>query len=67
MVVDDRPGRTRSAFAAAGSADVNLEDVRIEHTVERLRAIIERWLRRMPLGCVACSARAAGDPWVAGD
>lgn len=41
VVVDDRPGELGRLFAAAGSADVNLEDVRIEHTVGRLRAIIE--------------------------
>ncbi len=41
VVVDDKPGELARLFAAAGEADVNLEDVRIEHTVGRLRAIIE--------------------------
>ena len=41
VVVDDRPGELARLFAAAGEAGVNLEDVRIEHTVGRLRAIIE--------------------------
>ena len=41
VVVDDKPGELARLFAAAGEAGVNLEDVRIEHTVGRLRAIIE--------------------------
>ena len=41
VVVDDTPGERARLFAAAGEAGVNLEDVRIEHTVGRLRAIIE--------------------------
>lgn len=41
VVVDDKPGELARLFAAAGAAGVNLEDVRIEHTVGRLRAIIE--------------------------
>ncbi len=41
VVVADKPGELARLFAAAGEADVNLEDVRIEHTVGRQRAIIE--------------------------
>lgn len=41
VVVDDKPGQLARLFAAAGEAEVNLEDVRIEHTVGRQRAIIE--------------------------
>ncbi|MGV1036377.1 MAG: prephenate dehydrogenase [Candidatus Nanopelagicales bacterium] len=41
VVVADKPGELARLFAAAGHAGVNLEDVRIEHTVGRLRAIIE--------------------------
>ncbi len=41
VVVDDKPGELGRLFATAGEAGVNLEDVRIEHTVGRLRAIIE--------------------------
>lgn len=41
VVVADKPGELARLFAAAGDAGVNLEDVRIEHTVGRLRAIIE--------------------------
>lgn len=39
--VEDRPGELARLFAAAGEAGVNLEDVRIEHTVGRLRATVE--------------------------
>lgn len=41
VVVNDSPGELARLFAAAGAADVNLEDVRIEHTVGRLRAVVE--------------------------
>jgi prephenate dehydrogenase len=41
VVVADKPGELGRLFAAAGQAGVNLEDVRIEHTVGRLRAIID--------------------------
>lgn len=41
VVVADKPGELARLFATAGEAGVNLEDVRIEHTVGRLRAIIE--------------------------
>ena len=39
--VEDRPGELARLFAAAGEAGVNLEDVRIEHTVGRMRATVE--------------------------
>ncbi len=45
VVVDDRPGELGRLFAAAGRAGVNLEDVRIEHTVGRLTAVIELAVR----------------------
>lgn len=41
VVVSDRPGELGRLFAAAGRAQVNLEDVRIEHSVGRLKAFIE--------------------------
>ena len=41
VVVDDRPGELGRLFAVAGEADVNLEDVRIEHTLGRLTATVE--------------------------
>ncbi len=41
VVVSDEPGELGRLFAAAGSAEINLEDVRIEHTVGRLQAIVE--------------------------
>lgn len=37
--VPDAPGELGRLFLAAGDADINLEDVRIEHTVGRLTAI----------------------------
>lgn len=41
VVVADQPGELGRLFVAAGDAGVNLEDVRIEHTVGRLRATVE--------------------------
>ena len=37
--IPDTPGSLGALFLAAGQADINLEDVRIEHTVGRLMAI----------------------------
>ncbi|MCU0298673.1 MAG: prephenate dehydrogenase [Candidatus Nanopelagicales bacterium] len=39
VVIEDAPGQLAALFQRAGEADVNLEDVRIEHTLGRLRAI----------------------------
>lgn len=41
VVVDDRPGQLAKLLATAGDAGVNLEDVRILHTVGRQTAVIE--------------------------
>lgn len=41
VVVDDKPGELARLFATAGGAEVNLEDVRIEHTLGRLTATVE--------------------------
>ena len=39
VVIEDAPGQLAALFHRAGEAGVNLEDVRIEHTLGRLRAI----------------------------
>ena len=39
VVIEDAPGQLAALFLRAGEAGVNLEDVRIEHTLGRLRAI----------------------------
>lgn len=39
VVIEDAPGQLAALFHGAGEADVNLEDVRIEHTLGRERAI----------------------------
>lgn len=39
VVIEDAPGQLAALFHRAGEASVNLEDVRIEHTLGRLRAI----------------------------
>lgn len=39
VVIEDAPGQLAALFLRAGEVDVNLEDVRIEHTLGRERAI----------------------------
>ena len=41
VVVEDRAGQLGRLFAAAGEAGVSIEDVRIEHTLGRLQAVVE--------------------------
>lgn len=41
VVIDDRPGELARLLTVAGEADVNLEDIRIEHTLGRLTATVE--------------------------
>lgn len=41
VLIADQPGQLALLFTTAGDAEVNLEDVRIEHTVGRKNALIE--------------------------
>lgn len=41
VAVADRPGEWGRLFASAGRAGVNLEDLRIEHTLGRLSALVD--------------------------
>lgn len=45
VVIEDAPGQLAAVFHRAGEAGVNLEDVRIEHTMGRLRAIAHLGVR----------------------
>jgi prephenate dehydrogenase len=45
VVIEDAPGQLAAVFHRAGEAGVNLEDVRIEHTLGRLRAIAHLGVR----------------------
>ncbi|HQR79690.1 MAG TPA: prephenate dehydrogenase [Actinomycetota bacterium] len=45
VVIEDAPGQLAEVFRRAGEAGVNLEDVRIEHTLGRLRAIAHLMVR----------------------
>lgn len=42
--IDDKPGQLAAIFATAGSADVNIEDVRIDHALGKQVAIIELYV-----------------------
>jgi len=39
--LDDKPGELARLFAAAAQADVNLEDVRIDHSLGRMTGLVE--------------------------
>ncbi len=60
VVIDDKPGELARLFAAAGDAGVNLEDVRIEHTVGRLTAIIELAVTSSSVDALRAAIAAGG-------
>ena len=39
--IDDKPGQLAAIFATAGSANVNIEDVRIDHALGKQVAVID--------------------------
>lgn len=41
VLIDDKPGQLAGIFACAGAADINIEDVRIDHALGREVAIVE--------------------------
>lgn len=41
ILIEDAPGQLAAIFAVAGAADVNIEDVRIDHALGRAVAVIE--------------------------
>lgn len=45
VMVEDRPGQLAALLVAAGEADINLEDVRIEHVLGRPSGLIELSVR----------------------
>ena len=60
VVLADRPGQLGQLFAAAGDAGVNLEDVRIEHSVGRLNALVELSVLPENESTLAAALRAGG-------
>jgi prephenate dehydrogenase len=60
VVISDRPGELARLFAAAGTAGVNIEDVRIDHSPGREAGLVELMVDP------AVSARLAGDLAAAG-
>ncbi|MEI6621780.1 MAG: prephenate dehydrogenase [Actinomycetes bacterium] len=61
VVIDDKPGEMARLFNAAGRADVNLEDVRILHTLGRRTAIVE--LEVTPEVAEALRAALTSEGW----
>ncbi|CAB4992114.1 MAG: prephenate dehydrogenase [Actinobacteria bacterium] len=58
--IDDRPGELGRLFAAAGEAEVNIEDVRIDHALGRLVAVVELLVRPEVAQGLSDSLAAAG-------
>jgi prephenate dehydrogenase len=61
VIVEDAPGSLGRLFLAAGEAGINLEDVRIEHTVGRLTAIAH--LSVLPAVAGDLRSALAGGGW----
>lgn len=60
VVIEDAPGQLAALFHRAGDAGVNLEDVRIEHTLGRERAIAHLVVRPAGEGPLRESLTAGG-------
>lgn len=60
VAVPDRPGELARLFAAAAEADVNLEDVRIDHVLGRLTGLVELDVARDRAGTLRDVLQAAG-------
>jgi prephenate dehydrogenase len=60
--VPDAPGELGRLFLAAGSAGINLEDVRIEHTDGRLTAIAHLYV--LPQAAARLDAALRGGEWL---
>lgn len=63
VVVPDRPGELAALFAAVARWSVNIEDVRVEHSREQPRGILELAVR--PQRADGLVARLGGDGWTA--
>lgn len=61
VLIADEPGQLGRLFAAAGEAGINLEDVRIEHSLGRLTAVVDLLVR--PESAPALRAALAGAGW----
>ena len=46
VIISDQPGQLAELFAAVGAAGVNIEDVRIEHSLDRPRGLVELFVAR---------------------
>jgi len=59
--VDDRPGELGRLFAATGEAGINIEDVRIDHALGRLVAVVE--LSVLPEAAAPLAAHLDATGW----
>lgn len=60
VMVEDRPGQLAALLVAAGEADINLEDVRIEHVLGRPSGLIELSVRPEHGSALIAVLRARG-------
>ena len=58
--VPDRPGQLAGLLVAAGEADVNVEDVRVDHVPGRPRGVIELSVRAAARSALETALRAGG-------
>jgi prephenate dehydrogenase len=62
VVIPDRPGALAELFAVAGTADVSVEDLRIDHALGRQSAVVEISVR--PEAAQSLSAALTAGGWV---
>lgn len=60
VMVADRPGELARLFVAAGEADINLEDVRIEHVLGRPSGLVELSVRHESAEPLSSALRERG-------
>jgi prephenate dehydrogenase len=62
ILIDDKPGQLAAIFASAGKASINIEDVRIDHSLGKAQAVVE--LMVSPSDAVALIDAMRADNWV---
>ena len=58
--LEDKPGELARLFAVAAKADVNLEDVRIDHSLGRMTGLVELTVAKESAGALESALQAEG-------
>lgn len=61
VLIDDKPGQLASIFRCAEAADINIEDVRIDHALGKAVAIVELSIK--PDSVIALQGALRADGW----